>query len=109
MVEGVVGGGLRVEVLLALGRAEVVAGGICPWVVVGVGVVGHDGGAGGCGMEDIWFFWCYPGQILCVVVACKVAGDEFSFLVECVCLVMCLRGEVVDFSSCLRHTTSDVR
>jgi len=42
LVEGVVGGGLGVVGLLALGRAEVVAGGIGPWVVV-VGVLGGHG------------------------------------------------------------------
>lgn len=76
LVEGVIGGGLGVVALLALGRAEVVAGGIGPWVVVVGVLVGHgDGvvvslrcgelgmsefdalgtGAGLCdGMEDGW-------------------------------------------------------
>lgn len=44
MVEGVVGGGLGVVALLALGRAEVVAGGIGPWVVVVGVLVGHGDG-----------------------------------------------------------------
>lgn len=81
MVEGVVGGGLGVVALLALGRAEVVASGIGPWVVVVGVLVGHGDGvversrSGGLGYlcfryawNRYWALWWYRRWLVGVEV-----------------------------------------
>jgi hypothetical protein len=82
LVEGVVGGGLGVVGLLALGRAEVVAGGIGPWVVVVGGLVGHGGG-----VFEGWVLMCLDFSasigsrwVLSFGEKYKVTGGSRSFL-----------------------------
>ena len=109
LVEGVVRSRVGVEVLLALRWAVVVAGGICPWivvVVVGV-IVRHD--CAGVLTSQLGMIGLVFKGLNAPGVTRGIGRRQFSSFSESVCLLVSYRGEVVDSSSCLRHTTSSNR
>lgn len=98
--------------MLALGRAEVVAGGIGPWVVVVVGVlVGHgDGVVEGEVLLRLGFSVPVGSrQVLSLEMVYRLVGgiESFGFL-ECVCLVRWLKrraGRLPRAHVCATHTS----